>query len=122
LTPLLQNVTKTKEALSSTEERLKQAKLDMQRLQMDLTARGSECAGLEERVKELERSGGALKSSNEDLAAGLKSTQEQLAAAEAQRDRLQGALPAPGAACWLLLPRRCVVSLAGGASPWLPPA
>lgn len=87
-----QTANKTKEQLSSTEERLKQLKLDLQRLQMDHMAKTSECNSAVERVKELEGSAAALKSSNQDLAASLKDTKEQLAAMTAIRDTLQGAL------------------------------
>jgi chromosome segregation ATPase len=90
----MQTANKTKEQLSSTEERLKQLKLDLQRLQMDLMAKTGECSSAVERVKELEGSAAALKSSNQDLAASLKDTKEQLAAMTAMRDTLQGALQA----------------------------
>ena len=48
----LQNLNKSKEQLNSTEERLKQAMVDLQKLQMDLMAKKGECSGLEEQVGE----------------------------------------------------------------------
>ena len=49
--PPSQNLSKSKEQLNGTEERLKQAAVDLQKLQMDLMAKRGECAGLEEQVR-----------------------------------------------------------------------
>lgn len=50
---IMVNFNKSKEQLNSTEERLKQATVDIQKVQMDLMASKQECAGLEEQVSAL---------------------------------------------------------------------
>lgn len=47
----MQNLSKKQELLSTTEERLKQCTVEIQKLQMDLMAKKGECTGLEEQVR-----------------------------------------------------------------------
>ncbi|GLI69864.1 hypothetical protein VaNZ11_014581 [Volvox africanus] len=59
---------KSKEQLNSVEERLRIAQVDLQKLQMDMTAKQCECSGLEEQLNEQKMQNVRLQDENEQLA------------------------------------------------------
>lgn len=86
---IMVDLSKTKGQLTSVEDRAKQLSTDLQRTQMDLMAKSGECKMLEERVKELERSEGSLKTANDRLQQELSKAQCQLQEVTQQAQELQ---------------------------------
>lgn len=89
---LLQNLNKSKEQLNSFEERLKQATVDNQKLQMDLMAKKSECQSLESQAAEQEGVITQLKSENSQLSMDLTTAQHSLECLQTEHKELQGML------------------------------
>ncbi|GIL81779.1 hypothetical protein Vretifemale_10778 [Volvox reticuliferus] len=58
---------KSKEQLNSVEERLRIAQVELQKLQMDMTAKQCECSGLEEELNEQRMQNVRLQDANEEL-------------------------------------------------------
>ncbi|GIL68311.1 hypothetical protein Vafri_21594 [Volvox africanus] len=58
---------KSKEQLNSIEERLRSAQVELQKLQMDMTAKQCECSGLEEQLNEQKMQNVRLQDENEQL-------------------------------------------------------
>ncbi|GAX77261.1 hypothetical protein CEUSTIGMA_g4707.t1 [Chlamydomonas eustigma] len=86
------NLSKSKEQLNSTEERLKQAVVDVQKLQMDLMAKKGEAAGLEEQVTQLETEGQLMRAERNSLSIEVTTLTHNLECLQKEHSDIQSQL------------------------------
>jgi len=83
-------LSKAKDQLTSTEERVKQLTVDLQRVQMDLIAKTSECQGLEKLLAEANADVAALGADKGRVEGRLGEAEELLERVIGERDELKG--------------------------------